>query len=110
MDRHPFEELADEFVNKLRAGQSPSIEQYAQAYPQHADTIRSVFPSLVIVERVSARDATESFSSTLPLPATPTNTEAHRNFDDFQIVDASGMEAWGWSTRRSKVHCCGRWL
>jgi serine/threonine protein kinase len=95
MDRHPFEELADEFVNKLRAGQPPSIEQYAQAYPQHADTIRSVFPSLVIVERVSARDATESFSSTLPLPATPTNTEAHRNFDDFQIVRCIGHGGMG---------------
>jgi hypothetical protein len=59
--------LADEFVSKLRAGLSPSIEQYALDHPKHASIIRSVFPSLVIVEKLSAKDATEPLDSTLAL-------------------------------------------
>ncbi|MCY2997192.1 MAG: hypothetical protein NT168_03700 [Planctomycetota bacterium] len=61
IERHPFEELADEFVLKLRSGQSPSIEHYAQAYPEHAAMIRSVnsFRKLLTISKsfnASARE------------------------------------------------------
>ena len=95
IQRHPFEELADEFVSKLRSGESPSIEQYAESHPEHAPTIRSVFPSLAIVERVSAKNATASLTSTLPQERQPPTDPVHRHFDDFQIVRCIGHGGMG---------------
>ncbi|MFM7515496.1 MAG: protein kinase domain-containing protein, partial [Pirellula sp.] len=95
IERHPFEQLADKFVSQLRAGLSPSIDQYALDHPEHAATIRSVFPSLVIVEKVSAKDATESLASTNSLPKSPTGQNHHRNFDDFHILRCIGQGGMG---------------
>ncbi|MFM8396566.1 MAG: protein kinase domain-containing protein [Pirellula sp.] len=95
IERHPFEQLADKFVSQLRAGLSPSIDQYALDHPEHAATIRSVFPSLVIVEKVSAKDATESLASTNSLPKSPTGQNHPRNFDDFHILRCIGQGGMG---------------
>ena len=95
IERHPFEQLADEFVSKLRAGLSPSIEQYALDHPEHASIIRSVFPSLVIVEKLSAKDATEPLDSTLALAKSQTAQNIPRKFDDFHILGCIGQGGMG---------------
>jgi serine/threonine protein kinase len=95
IERHPFEQLADKFVSQLRAGLSPSIDQYALDHPEHAATIRSVFPSLVIVEKVSAKDATKSLASTNSLPKSPAGQNHPRNFDDFHILRCIGQGGMG---------------
>lgn len=95
IERHPFEQLADQFVSQLRAGLSPNIEQYALENPEHATTIRSVFPSLVIVEKVSAKDATESLASTNSFPKNPHAQNTPRNFDDFHILRCIGQGGMG---------------
>lgn len=53
-ERHPVELLSEEFSERLRRGESPSIDDYVQQYPEHSALIRSIFPSLMLVERVSA--------------------------------------------------------
>ena len=58
-DRHPVEIIAEEYSERIRAGEKPTIEEYAIRYPEHADLIRSVLPSIALVERVSLND-TES--------------------------------------------------
>ncbi|MCY3006628.1 MAG: serine/threonine-protein kinase, partial [Planctomycetota bacterium] len=95
IERHPFEELADQFVSEIRSGQSPSIEQYAQAHREHAAMIRSVFPSLVIVEKVSAKELTASMASTLPLTRSDLAQHVPRAFDDFEIVRCIGQGGMG---------------
>ena len=50
MDRDPFERLAEEFADRLRCGEHPSITEYVQRYPEHADDIRELFPALALVE------------------------------------------------------------
>ena len=95
IERHPFEQLADEFVSKLRAGLSPSIEQYALDHPEHASIIRSVFPSLVIVEKLSAKDATEPLDSTQSLAKSQTAQNIPRKFDDFHILGCIGQGGMG---------------
>ena len=91
---HPFERLADEFVLKLRRGQSVDIEQIAAEHPEHAEMIRSVFPSLVVVERVSAQDATRSFSPNTEI--SPPSLSGHpQAFGDFEIVRRIGMGGMG---------------
>ena len=95
IERHPFEELADEFVLKFRSGQSPSIEHYAQAYPQHAAMIRSIFPSLMIVEKVSAKVTNESIAPTLSATCSDPTQLVPKAFDDFEILHCIGRGGMG---------------
>lgn len=55
-DRHPVDHLAEEFAEQIRAGENPQIEDYCRTHPEHADMIRSVFPSIQMVERASQRE------------------------------------------------------
>ena len=49
--RDPVEVLATEFVERRRRGEHPSVDEYAERYPQWSDQIRSLFPTMVAVER-----------------------------------------------------------
>ncbi len=46
-------EVADQFTNAVKEGQSPSVEEYAQRHPEIADVIRQVFPSLALLDNYS---------------------------------------------------------
>lgn len=56
---NPVDVLAADFAQKLKAGESPSIEEYAKRNPKYADTIRAMFPSIKMMERVSKQERTE---------------------------------------------------
>lgn len=49
--------IADEFVNAIRQGKEPTVEEFAQRYPEHADEIREVLPALVMIEKAKDSDA-----------------------------------------------------
>ena len=49
-------EAADRFTEEVRAGHSPSIEEYAQRHPEIAAVIRQVFPALAILGETSSGD------------------------------------------------------
>lgn len=42
--------LADEFMDRQRRGERPSVEQFSQRYPQHATVLRQVLSSLELVQ------------------------------------------------------------
>ena len=44
--------LADEFAERYRRGERPSLQEYVDRHPDLADDIREYFPALVEVERV----------------------------------------------------------
>ena len=52
-DREPVEQLAELFSQEQRSGRNPSIESYAQQYPEHAAEIRDLFPALLVIEELS---------------------------------------------------------
>src|SRR5262249_9224316 len=52
----PFGQIADEFVEAFRQGKSPSVEEFAQRYPEYADEIREILPALVLMEKAKAPD------------------------------------------------------
>ncbi len=54
-ERDPLEILADEFLDRLRRGESPTVEEYASAHPDLAEAIRELFPTVSAVERMKAR-------------------------------------------------------
>src|SRR5712671_1033725 len=52
----PFGSIADEFVEAFRQGKRPSVEEFAQRYPAHADEIRDMLPALVLMEKAKSTD------------------------------------------------------
>src|SRR5437764_3006492 len=72
-DRNPVERLAEEFAERFRNGERPSLTEYADRYPELADEIRELFPALVVMEqlRPDEADRTGSFQGA-PIGAAPT--------------------------------------
>jgi WD40 repeat protein/serine/threonine protein kinase len=87
----PLVEIADAFVEAFRQGKRPSVEEFAQRYPEHADRLRELLPALVLMEEAnppadsSAGPATMDAASALPL----------RQLGDFQIVREIGRGGMG---------------
>ncbi len=52
-------ELAEEFLDRYRAGERPSLKEYTDRYPEHADEILEVFPALAVLENIALVDAPE---------------------------------------------------
>ena len=50
--RDPIEQLAEEFMARLRRGECPAVSEYAAAHPALADEICDLFPALVVMEQV----------------------------------------------------------
>jgi serine/threonine protein kinase/Flp pilus assembly protein TadD len=50
-------EVADEFMQRLRRGESPDVEDYAARYPQHATALKQVLAALTLM-----RDPTTAFA------------------------------------------------
>jgi len=85
-DRHPVEIIAEEYSERMRAGEKPTIEEYAIRYPEHADLIRSVLPSIALVERVSINDIENRKSIATEQPAA---------LGDYEIVREIGRGGMG---------------
>ena len=63
--RDPVEKLAEQFLSDVRAGTATSIDDYRQRYPQHAEAIAALFPTLMMMEDLKpaarrARDSTDT--------------------------------------------------
>ncbi|MFO0887854.1 MAG: serine/threonine-protein kinase [Isosphaeraceae bacterium] len=58
-DRNPVEKLAEEFLERDRRGERPTLSEYTSRYPELAAEIRDLFPVLLEMEdvRPSAGDA-----------------------------------------------------
>ncbi len=64
-------QLAEEFLDRLRKGEQPSIVEYATRFPEHADQIRELFPALRMLEKsipVPSKLTSEPVRAELQLP------------------------------------------
>ena len=52
--RNPIEQLSEEFVERLRAGEQPSLSEFIARRPDLEDDIRTLFPTLVLMEQVGS--------------------------------------------------------
>ncbi len=53
-DACAFDEIADEFAARVRRGETPTIDEYVDRHPDHAEPIREFFPMLAQFEDVKA--------------------------------------------------------
>src|SRR5262245_58655339 len=56
------ESLAEEFLERLRRGESPSVHEYVERYPHLAHEIRDFFPTLRLVEHFKPESRDEPAS------------------------------------------------
>ena len=87
----PFGQIADEFVEAIRQGQRPSVEDFARRYPQHADDLREILPALVLMEKAKASEAPGQ-----PHPAkAPADAPPLQQLGDYQILREIGRGGMG---------------
>jgi serine/threonine protein kinase/WD40 repeat protein/tetratricopeptide (TPR) repeat protein len=71
--RNPVELLAEEFVERQRRGEYPSITEYTTRHPELAQAIRELFPALAMIEQlkpaVSGRDLSDGLGVASARPA-----------------------------------------
>jgi hypothetical protein len=71
---NPVALLAEEFLERRRNGELPSIEDYVAAHPDHAEEIRELFPAWIMMNELGAHsDASggDESSNGIPDPALP---------------------------------------
>src|SRR5271165_7215307 len=61
----PLVDLAQEFADRHRRGERPSLSEYTGRYPEHAERIRRIFPAMMVMERLGTRESAEFRSGTI---------------------------------------------
>jgi WD40 repeat protein/serine/threonine protein kinase/Flp pilus assembly protein TadD len=89
-ERDPVDRLAEEFVERYRRGERPSLTEYAENYPEHAAEIRELFPALVVMERLKGAPAEQ----TGPYVGGPGGKPLER-LGDYRIVREVGRGGMG---------------
>jgi hypothetical protein len=49
-------ELAEEFLDRYRKGQRPSLREYIERHPELAGEIGEVFPAMAMMENIALAD------------------------------------------------------
>jgi WD40 repeat protein/serine/threonine protein kinase len=87
----PFGQIADDFVEAFRQGKSPSVEEFARRYPEHADEIREILPALVLMEKAKAPETSgQGYPAKAPVDAAPL-----QQLGDYQILREVGRGGMG---------------
>src|SRR5438105_3223572 len=59
-DDELFESAAAEFTRRVRAGERPTVEEYAARHPQIGDLLRELLPTIAAVEQAKTRSDSAS--------------------------------------------------
>lgn len=86
----PFAEIADEFVTEYRNGKYPRIEDYVERYPDLADEIRDLLPTLIMMEQVKSPE-----ESNTALNNDQWSDLAGTQISDYRIVREIGRGGMG---------------
>lgn len=61
-------ELAEEFLERYRRGQRPSLKEYIDRHPELASEIKDVFPAMTLMENTALADESLEGETTGPAP------------------------------------------
>jgi serine/threonine protein kinase len=85
-DRDPVDVLAEEFADRLRRGEHPSVSDYAANNPAHADQLRELLPAVAQMEFLKRFRRASGPAEKEELPD---------RFGDFRIVRELGRGGMG---------------
>ncbi len=89
LTHEPLDAVVESFVQRFRRGEQPSISEYVARYPEFADRIHSLFPTLVALEGIAGRDSEPSLSSA------GHSLERSTRLGDFRIIREIGRGGMG---------------
>jgi hypothetical protein len=67
-ERNPVEALAEQFLERQRRGERPSLDEYCRLYPELADDIRDLFPILIRMEDLGADSSGDATNDNSDIP------------------------------------------
>ena len=90
--RISVEKLAEDFLERKRRGEKPTVSEYLERFPDLADEIRDVFPVLGMVEdfKPGSGDMTGSFAGA-EIPGMEKPLERLGDFRILRVVGRGGM-------------------
>ncbi|MFP6694080.1 MAG: protein kinase [Pirellulales bacterium] len=53
-ERDPIDLLAEEYIERVRRGESPSVAEYTTKHPEWAEAIKELFPTIAAIERTKS--------------------------------------------------------
>jgi tetratricopeptide (TPR) repeat protein len=86
-DREPFECVAEEFVERCRRGESPSVGEYLERYPELAETLRKLLPAVAMIERLGQGAFAQA--------ETPATGKMPSQLGEFRIIRELGRGGMG---------------
>ncbi len=86
-------ELAEEFLDRYRRGQRPSLKEYIDRHPGLAVEIRDVFPAMAMMENIALAD--ESLEGDATGAAPPPGAPPLERLGDFRILREVGHGGMG---------------
>lgn len=84
-ERDPVDLLAEEFADRFRRGERPSISEYVERYPDHADQLRDLLPAVAQMEQLKQ----------LRRVATDVEESPPDRLGDFRIIREVGRGGMG---------------
>ena len=85
-----LDQLAEEFADRFRRGERPSLKEYTDRYPELADEIRELFPAMVKVEQVDEGQVNHESEAETRGPA-----RSLQQIGDYRIVGEIGRGGMG---------------
>jgi hypothetical protein len=86
-------ELAEEFLERYRQGQRPSLKEYIDRHPELAAEIKEVFPAMALMENVALADESLAGEPTGEAPAT--DQKPPEQLGDYRILREVGRGGMG---------------
>ena len=84
-----LDQLVEIFIERNRQGDSVDVEEFADANPEHADTLRAVLPAVSAMERFGKQSALENTSLERP------TFDEGNSFGDYKIGSLLGRGGMG---------------
>ena len=89
--RDPVEQIAEHYAARLRAGRQASIADYIARFPQYADEIRELLPTVAAMEQLGRNEASQRLADSKPRDA----YWQGRRIDDYRIIREIGRGGMG---------------
>jgi eukaryotic-like serine/threonine-protein kinase len=88
--------LAEEFIERHRCGESPSLSEYIDRHPDLADRIREVFPAMAMMEDIALADESLATGNRVEAPGTTGTAPAVLGrLGDYRIIREAGRGGMG---------------
>jgi eukaryotic-like serine/threonine-protein kinase len=91
-ERNPVERLAEDFLDRKRRGEQPSVSEYVDRHPDLAEEIRDLFPALLMMEELG--DGSGGTTGSLAADGAAAGTRLSR-LGDYRILREIGRGGMG---------------